>query len=90
MNREQALKRADQMNATPEPACRGVAGLEPPGYMTKQQVARHLAVSVRTIDALMRARKLPFIKLTRKLVRFPKADVDSYLAQHHRVKAVGE
>lgn len=61
-----------------------------PGYFNKQQVARHLNVSTRTIDALMRARKLPFIKLTRKLVRFPKAEVDAYLTQHHRVNAVGE
>ena len=66
------------------------AAIDPPAYFTKQQVARHLNVSVRTIDSLMRARKLPFIKLTRKLVRFPKADVDSYLADHHRINAIGE
>jgi excisionase family DNA binding protein len=64
--------------------------LEPPAYYNKRQLAHYLNVSVRTIDALMRARKLPFIKLTKKLVRFPKADVDAYLAQHHRVNAIGE
>ena len=66
------------------------AGLDSPGYFNKQQVARHLNVSKRTIDSLMRARKLPFIRLTRKLVRFAKADVDTYLAKHHRVNAIGE
>ena len=59
-----------------------------PDYETKSQVARRLNVSKRTIDNLMRQRRLPFIKLTSKLVRFPKTDVDAYLAQNFRVKAV--
>ena len=58
-----------------------------PDYETKSQVARRLNVSKRTIDNLMRQRRLPFIKLTSKIVRFPKADVDAYLAQNFRVKA---
>lgn len=58
-----------------------------PDYETKSQVARRLNVSKRTIDNLMRKRRLPFIKLTSKLVRFPRADVDAYLAQNFRVKA---
>jgi hypothetical protein len=37
----------------------------------------------------MRQRRLPFIKLTSKLVRFPKADVDAYLARNFRVSASG-
>lgn len=59
-------------------------------YLTKQQVARYLNVSVRTVDSLMRARKLPFIKLTRKLVRFRRQDVDEYLARNFRINAIGE
>lgn len=58
-----------------------------PDYETKSQVARRLNVSRRTIDNLMRQRRLPFIKLTSKLVRFPRADVDAYLAQNFRVEA---
>ena len=58
-----------------------------PDYETKSQVARRLNVSRRTIDNLMRKRRLPFIKLTSKIVRFPKAEVDAYLAQHFRFKA---
>ena len=54
-------------------------------YETKSQVARRLSVSKRTIDNLMRQRRLPFIKLTSKIVRFPKADVDAYLARNFRV-----
>jgi len=58
-----------------------------PDYETKSQVARRLNVSKRTMDNLMRQRRLPFIKLTSKLVRFPRADVDAYLAPNYRVKA---
>jgi len=61
-----------------------------PDYETKSQVARRLNVSQRTIDNLMRQRRLPFIKLTSKIVRFPKAEVDAYLAQHFRINARGQ
>ena len=60
-----------------------------PDYETKSQVARRLNVSVRTIDNLMKQRRLPFIKLTSKIVRFPKADVDAFLARNFRVRACG-
>jgi excisionase family DNA binding protein len=46
-----------------------------------------LNVSKRTIDNLMKQRRLPFIKLTSKLVRFPKAEVDAFLTQNFRVRA---
>ena len=59
----------------------------PTDYETKSQVARRLNVSRRTIDNLMRQRRLPFIKLTSKIVRFPKAEVDIYLARHFHVGA---
>jgi len=58
-----------------------------PDYETKSQVARRLNVSRRTIDNLMRQRRLPFIKLTSKIVRFPKAEVDAYLAQNFHINA---
>ena len=62
----------------------------PADYETKLQVARRLNVSRRTIDNLIRQRRLPFIKLTSKIVRFPKAEVDAYLAQHLRINARGQ
>lgn len=61
-----------------------------PDYETKSQVARRLNVSRRTIDNLMRRRRLPFIKLTSKIVRFPKAEVDAFLARNFRVQAFGQ
>lgn len=67
------------------------AGLnESPEYLDKQMFAHRLGVSTRTIDALMKARKVPYLKLTRKLVRFRRQDVDDYLARNFRVNAVGE
>jgi excisionase family DNA binding protein len=59
-------------------------------YETKSQVARRLNVSRRTIDNLMRQRRLPFIKLTSKIVRFPKIEVDAYLAQQFHMNARGQ
>ena len=58
-----------------------------PDYETKDQVAWRLNVSRRTIDNLMRQRRLPFIKLTAKIVRFPKAEVDAYLARNFHINA---
>jgi excisionase family DNA binding protein len=59
-------------------------------YETKSQVARRLNVSKRTTDNLLRQRRLPYIELTSKLVRFPRADVDALLAQNFLVKARDE
>ena len=58
-----------------------------PDYETKSQVAKRLNVSKRTIDNLMKQRRLPFIKLTPRIVRFPKAEVDAFLARNFRVSA---
>ncbi len=44
------------------------------GLLTKDEVAERLRLSVRTIDAHMRAKRLPFLKIG-KTVRFRWADV---------------
>jgi excisionase family DNA binding protein len=61
-----------------------------PDYETKSQVARRLNVSRRTIDNLMRQRRLPFIKITSKIVRFPKAEVDAYLTRQFQINAIDQ
>jgi len=38
----------------------------------------------------MKQPRLPFIKLMSKIVRFPKAEVDAYLAQTFQIKANGQ
>ena len=66
------------------------AGLaDTPDYETKSQVARRLSVSKRTIDNLMRQRRLPFVKLSSKIVRFPKAEVDDYIRRNLTIHAHG-
>ncbi|HSY29678.1 MAG TPA: helix-turn-helix domain-containing protein, partial [Burkholderiaceae bacterium] len=51
-----------------------------PDYENKRQVAARLGVSVRTIDNLL-TRGLPHVKLTRRLIRFPRAAVDQWLTE---------
>jgi excisionase family DNA binding protein len=61
-----------------------------PDYETKSQVARRLGVSRRTVDNLMRQRRLPFIKLSSKIVRFPRNEVDDYIRRNLTIKAHGQ
>lgn len=57
----------------------------PPEYESKDQLARRLGVSRRTIDQLVAERRLPFVRLGRKILRFYKRDVDEHLARKNRV-----
>ena len=52
----------------------------PKDYESKQELAARLGVSVRTIDNLLN-RGLPYVRLTRKLMRFPRVPVDQWLAE---------
>jgi excisionase family DNA binding protein len=61
------------------PAPGGSNGVTP-DYDSKRQLAQRMSCSTRTIDNLM-ADGLPYIRLTHKLVRFPRAEVDAWLAQ---------
>ncbi len=67
------------MNLDESPAL-GVRQIEVRQYETKKQLAARLNVSVRTIDNLL-VRGLPHIKLTSKLVRFPRGPVDQWLTE---------
>jgi len=61
----------------------------PPEYETKSQVGPALERQQADDRQPDEAAPLPFIKLTSKIVRFPKADVDAYLARNFRVRANG-
>ena len=74
-------------NAIPQPTPAEGHSESSDSYLTKQGVADHLHVSTRTIDSLMRSKKISYLKLTSKLVRFKKAEVDEYLARNFRVNA---
>ena len=47
-----------------------------PDFLTKTQVAELIGVSTRTIDNLMRRGQLPYLKLSARLVRFPRSEVE--------------
>jgi excisionase family DNA binding protein len=64
--------------------------LASPEYLTKAQVARLLGVSTRTIDNMMRQRRIPFVKLSSKIVRFPRAEVHDYIRRNLTIKARGQ
>jgi excisionase family DNA binding protein len=65
----------------PQSSAEGGTGQTPaPDYENKRQLAARLGVSVRTIDNLLK-RGLSHLKLTSKLIRFPRAAVDEWLAE---------
>ena len=49
-------------------------------FENKRQLAARLGVSLRTIDNLL-VRGLPHLRLTRRLIRFPRAAVDEWIAE---------
>ena len=49
---------------------------ERPDFLSKTQVADLLGVSTRTVDNLMRRRQIPYLKLSTRLVRFPRSEVE--------------
>jgi excisionase family DNA binding protein len=57
--------------------------------LDRHGVAALLGISPRTVDQLMRDRKLPFCRITRKLVRFNRADVLAHLRERFAVTAKG-
>jgi excisionase family DNA binding protein len=50
--------------------------------MTKAELAEYLGVSPRTVDNYVSGRKIPFIKLGSRLIRFRLADVDRALKRY--------
>lgn len=61
-----------------------------PEYLNKAELARRLGISIRSLDNLIRARRIPYVKLSGKLIRFPYAEVKEHLDRTCRVSARGE
>lgn len=57
--------------------------------LDKRGVAALLGCSPRTVDQLMQQRKLPFCRITRKLVRFNRADVIAHIRERFGISAKG-
>jgi excisionase family DNA binding protein len=49
-------------------------------YENKKQFAERLGISLRTVDNLL-AKGMPHVKLTRKLIRIPRAVADEWLSE---------
>ena len=63
----------------------------PEGLLDKRQAAKLIGIHERTLDLWQNQRRIPFIKLgagRRALVRFRRADLESFL-ETHRVAAIG-
>ncbi len=59
-------------------------GNEPEGFITKEEVARRLKKTVRTVENWQRKGILPFVKADRSVL-FRWADVVGHLEEHFRV-----
>lgn len=58
-------------------------------WMTRNQAAGFLGISVRSLDSLKAARRIPFVRLN-SMVRFSRIELERYLRDHCTVKAVGQ
>lgn len=65
---------------TPDATADAAGRSSPKDYESKQELAARLGVSVRTIDNLLK-RGLPYVRLTRKLMRFPRAATNAWLTE---------
>lgn len=60
-----------------------------PELLTKAEAAQLLGVSVRSVDNMMRQRRISFVKLTAKMVRFPRREILRHIHEHLTVHAHG-
>lgn len=51
-------------------------------YLSKGEVALRLGVCVETVTHLMRKKKIPYYKLTNKLVLFKESDLEEAMKRH--------
>lgn len=58
-----------------------------PAYLNREQIAKRLGLSLRTVATMMAARQLPFVRL-RGRVLFDPVAVDAHIAKHNSVPAV--
>ncbi len=58
--------------------------------LDKKQLAPRLNLKVRGVESLMKARKIPFMRISNKCVRFDWASVKAALEANHEVKAISK
>jgi len=57
--------------------------------LDKKQLAERLNLHVRGVESLMKARKIPFMRVSNKIVRFSWPRVEAALAGYE-IKAIGK
>ncbi len=59
-------------------------------YLDKNQLAKRLKISIRTVDNMIAKGQLPFLRLSGKIIRFPWGEVLEHLNRHYRINARNE
>ena len=70
------------------PASGSAAQIEPE-LITKAVTADLLGVSTRTIDNMMRQKRISYVKLTSKIVRFPRREILQHIRENLTIHAHG-
>ena len=74
------------MTEVTKTACGSAAQIEPE-LLTKAQTAQLLGVSTRTVDNLMRTHRISYVRLTAKMVRFPRAEILQHVRENLTIHA---
>ncbi|HUU94498.1 MAG TPA: helix-turn-helix domain-containing protein [Phycisphaerae bacterium] len=56
--------------------------------VTSDRLAEHFTVSVETVRTWVRQRRIPFLRVSRKVIRFRIAEVERALSQRAEAEAV--
>ncbi len=67
----------------------GAAADIEPELLSKAEAAHLLGVSTRTLDNMMRQRRISYVKLTAKMVRFPRREILQHIREHLTIHAHG-
>jgi excisionase family DNA binding protein len=51
-------------------------------YLTRQQAAEHLAVSLRTLDGMIARGTIPAYRIGPKMIRIKDTDLEAYVNRH--------
>ena len=76
-----------QKNSDPSPSAPAAQASE---LLDKIQTATLLGVTPRTVENLMAAGKLPYLRISRKIVRFDRSEVMAHLRATCAIRARGQ
>lgn len=77
------------MNVNTNQTAPGPAAPIEPELLTTAEAAQLLGVSTRSIQNMARARRISYVKLSSKMVRFPRREILQHIREHLTVHAQG-